>query len=119
MVLFFHFPTPAHPMTATAYYPLLALALLAAPALAQTAPVSPAQQRAANRQALRDAHHTEADYKDSHLDVSGRNLRRGASETAAPVPHEPRFGRNGQPRVAQPLFSSSRHRKVAQAEPAP
>lgn len=99
-------------------YLLLALALLVTPALAQIAPTSPAQQRAANRQALRDAHRTEADYKDSHLDVSSRNLRRGAAEAAAPVPHEPRFGHNGQPRVAQPLFAGSRRRKLA-AEPAP
>jgi hypothetical protein len=39
--------------------------LLAAPT--QTAPTSPAQQRAADRRARREAQATDADYKDSHL----------------------------------------------------
>jgi hypothetical protein len=89
--------------------------LLAAPA--QTEPSSPAQQRAANRQAQREAEATDAAYKDSHLDLSRRQLKRGAS---APVPgaaDEPRFDRDGKPHVTEPKYPSLRLHKLKNPSP--
>ena len=88
----------------------LAFALLLATPT-QTEPSSPAQQRAANRRAQREARATDADYKDSHLDVARRHLKRGAS---APVPGaatEPRFDRDGTPHVTEPKYPGLRLRK--------
>lgn len=89
----------------------LAFALwLAAPA--QTEPSSPAQQRAADRRAQREARATDAAYKDSHLDGPRRRLRRGES---APMPgaaaDEPRFDRDGKPHVTEPKYPGLRLRK--------
>jgi hypothetical protein len=85
--------------------------LLTTTAPAQIAPTSPAQQRAAERQAQRDARRTDAPYKDSHLDPASRG-----SATARPHPaHEPRFGRNGMPRVRKPLLPG--RPRPAQTEP--
>ncbi|TVT40063.1 hypothetical protein FNT36_11200 [Hymenobacter setariae] len=84
--------------------------LLATPA--QTTPSSLSQQRAANRRALREARATDAAYKDSHLAVSRRQLKRGAS--VAPVPgaaDEPRFDRDGTPHVTEPKYPGLRLRK--------
>ncbi|QKG54169.1 hypothetical protein [Hymenobacter sp. BRD67] len=67
------------------YLPL-GLLWLATAASAQIEPVSPARQRAAERQARRAAHTVEAPYKDSHLDAPHRPLRRGES---APLPAWP------------------------------
>lgn len=94
--------------------------LLASLALAQgqIAPISPAQQRAANRQALRDARRTEASYKESHLDVTRQQLKRGGSEAPKALPGEPRFGRKGTPRVAEHSFLGLGRRKP-KSEPAP
>ena len=39
----------------------------------------PAQVKAANRRALREAKRTESPYKESHLDVTPARLRRGQS----------------------------------------
>ncbi|OGX83405.1 hypothetical protein BEN47_03700 [Hymenobacter lapidarius] len=60
---------------------LLALAMLLCgqAAQAQIEPQKPAQLKAANRQALRDAHRTESPYKDSHLAVKPARLKRGQS----------------------------------------
>ncbi len=67
--------------------------------LAQTTPTSPEQARAGNRQALREARHVEAPYKDTHLDVSREHLRRDARTRAPSSTDEPRFRRDGTPRV--------------------
>lgn len=81
----------------------LALAWLAvAPALAQIEPTSPGRQRTANRQALRDARYTDVPYKDSHLDVKRRQLKRGGAETLQKPGREPRFGHDGLPRGNEP-----------------
>ncbi|MBO2030279.1 hypothetical protein J4D99_02660 [Siccationidurans ginsengisoli] len=75
--------------------------LLATAAPPQTVPTSPARQRAEARRALREAGRADVPYKDSHLEVSRRQLRRGTSERLAPVAGEPRFGPDGKPRVAR------------------
>ena len=46
---------------------------------AQIVHEKPAQIKAANRRALREAKRTESPYKDSHLDVTPAHLRRGQS----------------------------------------
>jgi hypothetical protein len=65
---------------------LLGLAgLLGSPrASAQIVREKPAQVKAANRRALREAQRTESPYKDSHLDVTPARLRRGQSTQHQP-----------------------------------
>ena len=46
---------------------------------AQIVHENPAQVKAANRRALREAQRTESPYKDSHLDVTPDRLKRGES----------------------------------------
>ncbi|NML66970.1 hypothetical protein HHL22_17325 [Hymenobacter sp. RP-2-7] len=59
---------------------LCALALLlASSAVAQIAPSNPAQQRAANRRALREAQQANVPYKESHLTVTRQQLKRGSA----------------------------------------
>ena len=66
---------------------LLGLVLLSLGVLVLTSPVAqgqitrekPAQVKAANRRAQRDAQHAESPYKDSHLAVKPARLRRGQS----------------------------------------
>ena len=94
-------------------YLSLALGLwLATPA--QIAPLSPSQQRAANRQSLRDASHTAAPYKDTHLTVTPQQLRRGNTEGPPGVANSP-----------QPAPASRRHLRLPrlhrrpQTEPTP
>ena len=58
---------------------LLAMLLCGQVAQAQIEPQKPAQLKAANRQALRDAHRTKSPYKDSHLAVKPARLKRGQS----------------------------------------
>lgn len=65
--------------------------LLATAAQAQITPTSPARQRAAERQALREAQHTQAPYKDSHLAVTRQQMRRGGSNPRTRPADEPRF----------------------------
>jgi hypothetical protein len=80
--------------------------LLLATAPAQIAPTTPAQQRAAERQAQRDASRVVAPYKDSHLDPASRG-----STAARPRPaREPRFGRDGTPHVTKKKFPGLRRR---------
>ena len=81
-------------------YLVLALGPLGKTAAAQIAPVSAAQQRAANRQALREASRTQSPYKESHLTVTPEQLKRGntagppgtASPAAQPTSTRPRKG---------------------------
>jgi hypothetical protein len=96
---------------------LVAGLLLATAAPAQIVPASPAQQRAEAKRALREADHTDAPYKDSHLDVSRRQLRRGAAERPARVVGEPRFGRDGAPRVTKGKFLGLRRRPKTEPKP--
>ncbi|MBG8553057.1 hypothetical protein [Hymenobacter guriensis] len=58
---------------------LLVSVSLATPALAQTEYSSPAQQRAANRKALKDAEKQKNQYQDSHLGVTRQSFRAGES----------------------------------------
>ncbi|MDJ0366221.1 hypothetical protein QMK33_13765 [Hymenobacter sp. H14-R3] len=84
----------------------LLVGLLLATTPAQIAPTTPAQQRAAERQAQRDARRVVAPYKDSHLDPASLG-----SAAARPHPaREPRFGRDGTPRVSQKKFPGLRRR---------
>ena len=93
-----------------------AVLLLAGPA--QTAPSSPGQQRAANRRALREARTTEAAYTDSHLAMSHRQLKRGASAPIQGAADEPRFDRDGWPHVTEPKYPNLRLRKSKKTLPA-
>jgi hypothetical protein len=62
---------------------LAVLGLLSGPlAYGQIVKEKPAKIKAANRRALREAKHTESPYKDSHLDVTREQLKRGQSNPA-------------------------------------
>jgi len=88
-----------------------ALLLTALAAQAQTQASSPAHQRAANRQALREARRTETPYTDSHLGVTRHQLKRGESAPVPPVAGEPKFDRDGTPHVTEPKYPGLRLRK--------
>jgi hypothetical protein len=96
---------------------LVAGLLLATAPPAQIVPTSPARQRAEARRALRQAERADAPYKDSHLEVSRRQLRRGAAERPARVAGEPRFGRDGKPHVTEPKFPGLRRRPKTEPNP--
>ncbi|WP_310393693.1 hypothetical protein [Hymenobacter sp.] len=53
-------------------------------AVAQIVHENPAQVKAANRRALREAQRTDSPYKDSHLAVTPARLRRGESTQPRP-----------------------------------
>ncbi len=93
---------------------LLGLGLLAP---AQIVPTSPGQQRAAARQAQREARHTESPYQDSHLATAHQAVRRGRSERPQHVANEPRFDRNGRPHVTEPKFPGLRRRPKTEPNP--
>jgi hypothetical protein len=62
---------------------LAVLGLLGGPlAHGQIVKEKPAKIKAANRRALRDAKKTDSPYKDSHLDVTREQLKRGQSTQA-------------------------------------
>ena len=56
-----------------------ALCLGGGAAHAQIVDAKPAQVKAANRRALREAKRTDSPYKESHLDVTAEQLKRGKS----------------------------------------
>ncbi|MDO7850089.1 hypothetical protein [Hymenobacter convexus] len=58
---------------------LAALCLGSGAAHAQIVDAKPAQVKAANRRALREAKRTESPFKESHLDVTAEQLKRGKS----------------------------------------
>jgi hypothetical protein len=91
--------------------------LLASVASAQIVPTSPGQQRAAARQARREAQRTDLPYQDSHLGTPAQAVRRGHSERLKRGAKEPRFGRDGRPRVAEPLFPGLRRRPKTEPNP--
>jgi hypothetical protein len=96
---------------------LLGLVLLARVAQAQIVPTSPGQQRAAARQARREAQRTDLPYQDSHLTTSPQAGRRGHSERPPRVANEPRFGRDGRPHVTEPKFPGLRRRPKTEPNP--
>lgn len=64
---------------------LLVLAVLSGPlAHGQIVKEGPGKVKAANRRALREAKKTDSPYKDSHLDVTRDQLKRGQSTQAQP-----------------------------------
>jgi hypothetical protein len=88
---------------------LLALTcwLTSAPACAQTSYSSPAQQRAENRKALRDARRIQTPYQDSHLAVTRETFKAGDSGNQKDRPNDGRekykFDHEGIPRVSVPM----------------
>ena len=60
------------------------LLLSAAPAQAQIEHTKPGKIKAANRRALREGRTTDSPYKESHLDVTRGQLRRGQSTQVVP-----------------------------------
>jgi hypothetical protein len=98
-------------------YLLASLVLLAPAAQAQIVPTSPGQQRAAARQARREAQRTDVPYQESHLDATRQPVRRGSSERPKRVGKEPRFGRDGQPHVTEPRFPGLRRRPKTEPNP--
>jgi len=83
--------------------------LLASSAAAQIAPTSPARQRAANRQALREAKRADVPYKESHLTVTRQQLKRGSTvgppggaNTAPPKGEGPRHAGLKLPSLRRP-----------------
>lgn len=98
-------------------YLLAGLVLLPLAASAQIVPTSPGQQRAAARQAQREARRTELPYQESHLATLPQAVRRGGSEHPQRVAREPRFGRDGRPRVAKAAFPGLRRRPKTEPNP--
>lgn len=96
---------------------LFAGLLLATAAAAQIVPITPGRQRAETRRALRDAQRADAPYKDSHLDVTRRQLRRGAAQRPTRIVGEPRFGHDGTPHVTEPKFPGLRRRPKTEPNP--
>ncbi|MBT9395446.1 hypothetical protein KLP40_19940 [Hymenobacter sp. NST-14] len=102
----------------------LLLALTSTQAWAQLESSSPAQQRAANRKALRDARRFDAKYKESHLTVDKEELKDQAAGRLAVHPPTAerasyRFDRTGAPRVSEPSRLNFRLRKKRDAAVAP
>ena len=91
---------------------LLALLLTTATAQAQIEPSSPAQQRAANRRALREARRTDSPYKDSHLGVTRQQLKRGSSVPVQAGTEEPRFDGASPLPATEPKHPGLRLRKA-------
>ena len=99
---------------------LLGPLLLSIGVLVLTSPVAqgqithekPAQVKAANRRALREAQRTESPYKDSHLDITPDRLRRGASTQPAPEGSNEFGYKNGSaPNNKPPGFLGLRRKK--------
>jgi hypothetical protein len=87
--------------------------LNAAPARAQIEPVKPGKIKAANRRALREDRTTDSPYKDSHLDVTKVQLKRGQSTQAVPETRKDLNYKSGTaPNVRPPGFLGLRRRKT-------
>jgi hypothetical protein len=87
--------------------------LNAAPAQAQIEPVKPGKIKAANRRALREDRTTDSPYKDSHLDVTKVQLKRGQSTQAVPETRKDLNYKSGTaPNVQPPGFLGLRRRKT-------
>lgn len=90
--------------------------LLSLDARAQLESTSKAQQRAANRRALRESAKVKAEYKESHLSVTRAELTpQAGGRQAAAKPTDGRssyqFDRTGTPRVSEPSRVGFRLRK--------
>ncbi|MBH8570665.1 hypothetical protein KB206_17360 [Microvirga sp. STS02] len=86
--------------------------LNAAPAQAQIERVKPGKIKAANRRALREDRSTDSPYKDSHLDVTRGQLKRG--ESTQPVPEirkDLNYKSGTAPNVKPPGFLGLRRKK--------
>ena len=92
----------------------MAVALLSSPAAhAQIEHENPAKIKAANRRALREAARAEdGPYKDSHLDVTPDQLKRGASKQVQPEGSEKLRYNGTAPNVKPPGFLGLRRSKT-------
>ena len=89
------------------------LLLNAAPAQAQIERTKPGKVKAANRRALREDRTTDSPYKDSHLDVTRAQLKRGQSTQAVPETRKDLNYKSGTaPNVQPPGFLGLRRRKT-------
>ncbi|MBF9141323.1 hypothetical protein [Hymenobacter properus] len=76
------------------------LALGSGAAHAQIVKEKPAKVKAANRRALREAKRTDSPYKDSHLDVTAEQLKRGKStQPQADISRDVNYGKGTAPNV--------------------
>ncbi|GAB3875720.1 hypothetical protein GCM10028824_31810 [Hymenobacter segetis] len=92
--------------------------LNAAPAQAQIERVKPSKIKAANRRALREDRTTDSPYKDSHLDVTKVQLKRGQSTQAVPETRKDLNYKSGTaPNVQPPGFLGLRRRKTTLQRP--
>lgn len=107
---------PARRASRSGLLVVLVLGLLLATPVAQAQIVheKPAQVKAANRRALREAQRTESPYKASHLAVTPDRLRRGASTQPAPE-GSAEFGYKASPAPSRkpPGFLGLRRKKTA------
>ena len=88
--------------------------LLSPGAQAQIVHESPAQVKAANRRALREAQRTESPYKDSHLDVTRDRLKRGQSTQPLPEGSDELHYKTGAaPNVKSPGLLGLRRNKTS------
>ncbi|MFD2721905.1 hypothetical protein ACFST9_24525 [Hymenobacter monticola] len=79
---------------------MLLLALGSGVAHAQIVKENPAKVKAANRRALREAKRTDSPYKDSHLDVTADQLKRGKSTQPQPdIARGVNYGKGTAPNV--------------------
>lgn len=86
--------------------------LSAAPAQAQIERTKPGKIKAANRRALREGRTTDSPYKESHLDVTRGQLRRGQSSQAVPETRRDLNYKTGTaPNVRPPGFLGLRRKK--------
>jgi hypothetical protein len=97
---------------------LCALVLLATTATAQIVPSSPARQRAANRQALREAKSADVPYKESHLTVTRQQLKRSNSEGPPGAVNPTRLGVANEGK-RRPGLQLPRLRRSIKTEPTP
>ena len=90
----------------------------AAPVQAQIEPVKPGKIKAANRRALREDRTTDSPYKDSHLDVTRVQLKRGQSTQAVPETRKDLNYKTGTaPNVQPPGFLGLHRRKNSLQRP--
>ena len=94
----------------------LLLLVLAAPAAhAQIAKERPGHIRAANRRALREARQIDSPYKESHLDVTREQLRRGNSNEPQPeASRRTNYATGTAPNVKPPGLLGLRRRTAIQ-----
>jgi hypothetical protein len=93
---------------------LAVLGLLSGPlAHGQIVKEKPAKIKAANRRALRDAKKTDSPYKDSHLDVTRDQLKRGQStQTQVETSKAVDYKKGTAPNVKPPGFLGLRRDKT-------